>query len=201
MPLQVVFGPTSIGGLGLRHLYVEQGCQKTSALLQHIRQHSRLGKMMWTAIQWTQVTAGVGFAVLAEPWRYIPHEVGQWLPSLRDFLADSECTIEIAGTYTVSTRRVHDSILMEDAMAGDFTDGEMRSINRCRMYLQVECLSDVCTADGLTTDPGLQAQSPTVTSLSTIKWPQQGLPGPRSWAVWRRFLRPYTRDSTNNRLR
>jgi hypothetical protein len=46
MPLEVVFGPASIGGLGLRHLYVEQGCQKTSALLEHIRQHSRLGKMM-----------------------------------------------------------------------------------------------------------------------------------------------------------
>jgi hypothetical protein len=68
MPLEIV------GGLGLRYLYVEQGCQKTSALLQHIRQHSRLGKMMWTVIQWTQVT--VGFAVLAEPWRFLPHELG-----------------------------------------------------------------------------------------------------------------------------
>jgi hypothetical protein len=29
---------------------------KTSALLQHIRQNSRLGQMMWTALQWTQVT-------------------------------------------------------------------------------------------------------------------------------------------------
>jgi hypothetical protein len=67
--------------------------------------------------------------------------------------------------------------------------------------LQVECLSDVCTADGLTTDPGLEAKSPKVFSQSTIKWPRQGLPGPRSWAVWRRFLVPYTRDSTNNRLR
>jgi hypothetical protein len=59
---------------------------------------------------------------------------------------------------------------MEDAMTRDFTDGEMRSINRCRMFLQAECLSDDCTADGLTTYPGLQAQPPKVTSLSTIKW-------------------------------
>jgi hypothetical protein len=70
-----------------------------------------------------------------------------------------------------------------------------------RLFLQVECLSDVCTADGLTTDPGLEEKPPKVSSQSTIKWPRQGLPGPRSWAVWRRFLRPYTRDSTNNRLR
>jgi hypothetical protein len=82
-------------------------------------------------------------------------------------------------------------------MTGDFTDSEMRAINRCRLFLQVECLSDVCTADGLTTDPGLEAKPPKVSSQ---KWHRQGLPGPRSWAVWRRFLRPYTRDSTNNRL-
>jgi hypothetical protein len=145
--------------------------------------------------------SGVGFAILAEPWRLLPHAVGHWLPSLREFLASSECTIEIANTYTVCPRRVHDRILMEDAMLGDFTNGEIRAINRCRLFLQVECLSDVCTADGLTTDPGLQAHPPHVTSQSTIKWPCQGLPGSRSWAIWRRFMKPYTRDSSNNRLR
>jgi hypothetical protein len=60
-----------------------------------------------------------------------------------------------------------------------------------RLYLQVECLSDICTADGQRTDPGLQAKTSAVTSQSTIKWPCQGLPGPRSWAIWRRFLTPY----------
>jgi hypothetical protein len=52
----------------------------------------------------------------------------------RDFLTDSECTIEIANIYTVRIRRVHDSILMEDAMTGNFTDGEIQAINRCRLY-------------------------------------------------------------------
>jgi hypothetical protein len=47
--------------------------------------------------------------------------------SLCDFLTDSECTIELANTYTVRTRRVHDSILMEDAMTGNFTDGEIQA--------------------------------------------------------------------------
>jgi hypothetical protein len=139
MPREVVFGPTSIGGIGLQYLYVEQGCQKTSAILQHIRQHSRLGKMMWTAIQWNQVTAGVGCAILTEPPRSLPHAVGQCIPSLCEFLASSESTIEIANTYTVCTRRVHDRILMEDAMTEDFTDSEMRAMNRCRLFLQVEC--------------------------------------------------------------
>jgi hypothetical protein len=38
MPLEVVFGPAHLGGIGLRHLYVEQRYVKTSPLLRHIRQ-------------------------------------------------------------------------------------------------------------------------------------------------------------------
>jgi hypothetical protein len=129
---------------------------------------------MSTLLQWAQVAAGVGFPVLAEPWRELPHGVGQWFSSIRDFLVDSECTIQIANTYTVTTRRVHDNILMEDAMTRDFIDGKMRWINPCRLFLQVECHSDVCTADGLRRDPGLEAQPPKVTSQSTIKWPAKG---------------------------
>jgi hypothetical protein len=41
MPLAVVFGPANLGRINLRHLYVEEGTLKISALLQHIRQHGR----------------------------------------------------------------------------------------------------------------------------------------------------------------
>jgi hypothetical protein len=64
MPLAVVSGPAYPGGIGLRHLYVDQGALKTSALIEHIHQNGRLGQMMWIAIQWAQVTAGVGFELL-----------------------------------------------------------------------------------------------------------------------------------------
>jgi hypothetical protein len=107
--------------------------------------------MICIEMQWTQVTAGVGFALLAEPGRFLPH------------VADSECTLEIANTYTVRTRRANGRILMEDALTRDYTISEIQAINRCRLYLQVEYLSDICTADGLRTDSGLRAQPPTVT--------------------------------------
>jgi hypothetical protein len=144
---------------------------------------------MWIAIQWTQVTAGVGFALLTEPWR-VSYSCSRHRPllySLRDFLADFECTLKIADTYTVCIHRVHDRILMKDALIEDYTVSEIQAINRCRLYLKVECLSDLCTADGLKIDPGFQAQSP------TVKMPYQGLPSPHSKTVWRRFLIPYTR--------
>jgi hypothetical protein len=74
--------------------------------------------MMWIAIQWAQVTAGVGFPLLGAPERLLPHAVGKWYSSLRGFLADSEFTPEIVNTYTVCVRWVHDRFLMDDVLAG-----------------------------------------------------------------------------------
>ena len=156
---------------------------------------------MWISLQWAQVTAGVGFYLLGEPDRFLPHAVGKWFLSLRDFLADSELTLEVANTYKVTKRRDHDRILMDDALAGWYTDSDIQAINRCRLYLQVECLSDICTADGLKLDPGLQLKPPTVTSTSTMQWPRQALPGRISWAAWRRFIQTYTRTRSTDKLR
>jgi hypothetical protein len=90
---------------------------------------------------------------------------------------------------------------MDDVLTGFYTDSETEGINRCRLYLQVECLSDICTAEGASLNPRLRDKPPAVTSTSTIHWPRQGLPGPRSWAIWCRFLKTYTRDSASDRLR
>jgi hypothetical protein len=157
--------------------------------------------MIWIALQWAQVTTGVGFELLREPGHFLPHAVGRWFSSLRDFLADSELTLTIANVYTVCPRREGDLVLMDEARTGNYTSGDVQAINRCRLYLQVECLSDICTADGLGLDPGLKARPPTVSSQSMIQWPRQELPGKFSWAVWRRFLRQYTPDSSLNQLR
>lgn len=53
--LVVVFGCSVSGGIGVRHLYIEQVSIKISALLEHIRQNGRLGQMIWIPIQCAQV--------------------------------------------------------------------------------------------------------------------------------------------------
>jgi hypothetical protein len=123
---------------------------------------------MWIAIQCTQDTAGVG-VVLADAgsWRFLPHAVGQWCSSLHDFLADSECTLEIADVYTEHSLHPAGPRPYLHGGRNNRTSAQkarMQTINRCRLYLQVECLSDVCTADGPSMDPGLQAQAPKATS-------------------------------------
>jgi hypothetical protein len=45
---------------------------------------------------------------------------------------------------------------MDDVMAGFYTDSKIQGIERCRLYLPVECLSAICTPDGVRLDPGIQ---------------------------------------------
>ena len=46
MPRAVVFGPIESGGLGLRHLFSEQGALKAMMLIQQIRVDRSLGRML-----------------------------------------------------------------------------------------------------------------------------------------------------------
>jgi hypothetical protein len=65
-----------------------------------------------------------------------------------------------------------------------FTDSKIQAINQYRLYLQVECLSEICTADGVSLDPGIQAKPSTlITSTSMIKRPCQRFLGRRSWKI------------------
>jgi hypothetical protein len=140
MPREVVFGPTSNGGIGLRHLYVEQGCQKMSALLQHIQQHSQLGKIMWYLLQWTQVNAGVGFFMYSL-------NLGEIYP-MDDFLADSLRMYNRDSQYihshkTAGSRRYphggrNDEGLLQTAKCGrSIVAGCPFRSNACQTYAQL----------------------------------------------------------------
>jgi hypothetical protein len=59
-----------------------------------------LGKTMETAIQWYQLTIGMGFSAFKEPSQEIPHEVGEWLISCREFLKRSKNQLTMAKKYT-----------------------------------------------------------------------------------------------------
>jgi hypothetical protein len=42
-PLAVVYGPPSLGGIGLRHIFAEQGTMQTQIMIQHLRAFTQLG--------------------------------------------------------------------------------------------------------------------------------------------------------------
>lgn len=195
-PRAVVHGPEYYGGIGLQSFHVKMGTDKVLALLRHLRHQGKVGKAIRICMDWFQLIAGISFDSFRDPARLLPYAVGDWFPSLRDFLADSElnllCT---APLYMVTLRRINDVVLMEKA-TGKYSDTEIKTINRVRLFLRVETLADCVDVSGRYLLRGAVVSHKTagVESFPTRFWPRQARPGPKSWAVWKRFIRQFTVD-------
>jgi hypothetical protein len=80
-------------------LYVEQVSLKISAVPEHIR--SIRSNDLDRNLVASRVGSSHGRGWLHFVWRTLavpPHAVGNWFSSIRDFIADSECTLAIVNT-------------------------------------------------------------------------------------------------------
>jgi hypothetical protein len=65
---------------------------------------------------------------------------------------------------------------------------EQTLINRCRLFLQVECISDISDSDGRHIAKSWLYKDGRKNSASTKRWPKQSDPGEQAWRIWRNFL-------------
>jgi hypothetical protein len=70
-----------------------------------------------------------------------------WIPSIRDFLFHINAKINNA-TSPPPTFRQNDSYIMDAPLLSKLTRKEQILLNRCRLHLQVECVSDIANAEG-----------------------------------------------------
>jgi hypothetical protein len=187
MPREVIFGAKKFQGLGLRHLYDIQGVDGTRLLLHELNNGpSTTNKMLQITLDVIQQEAGIYRPILEEtrPLQYI--EWG-WIPSVRDFLHHIDARIMNA-TQGLQVYRENDCLIMDNDYISRATRKEAILINRCRLALQVECLSDIATADGRQIDRAWTDLSTAKPLTSTKRWPQQENPGTEAWSIWQKFL-------------
>ena len=216
MPNAVIYGPSHRCGAGLKHLYSVQGTRQTLLLLtQYREQHARMNSLARTSntahdmgltlkilLRWTQLMVGTTWPWFSDNRHKLPHLEGNWLIAMYEHLKATNCTLFLAGIEGVKLRRVNDRALMDDALSGRYKDADVEAINRVRMYLRVETLADICNAAGTQLEKTVREKDPSVSSRSTIDWPNQGKPGPKTMKAWRDFLlREYLRDEKSGALR
>jgi hypothetical protein len=196
MPREVVFGSTLYQGLNLRHLYDIQGMESTRLLLQEINSTTTTKTLMQCLLDVIQLEAGIGKPVLEDnrPLDYI--EWG-WIPSIRDFLFHIKAKIMNA-SRTPTTYRQGDSYIMDSPELNALSRKERILINRCRIFQQVECVSDIATADGLAINREWLYKQTRHRSTSNKVWPLQGNPGAEAWKIWARFLKRAFTDGSGN---
>ena len=66
--------------------------------------------------------------------------------------------------------------------------GEWRTMNRCRLYLNVITVADITTGNGKEIDINFWRGEKDIFRSRNVGWPDQGNPSKRDWATWRRIL-------------
>ena len=197
MPRAVVFGPTESGGLGLRHLFAEQGTIKTLVIIQQIRINRDLGKMLQIQLRWAQRVAGISVPILEDSDTRLPQLQGEaWLGTLREYLALSELGIKVQGIACPVMRRKGDKVLMDHACHSSRSDEEICNINRCRLYLRAESLSNLCNSEGTLIQQHAFDCKSTARITTEEAWPRQPRPGKQHRKVWKSFLANFCLDGT-----
>jgi hypothetical protein len=97
-------------------------------------------------------------------------------------------------TTGLTTHRINDSMIMDAPALQQMSRKEQILVNRCRILLQVESVSDIASSDGRYLHEAWLNNNPQKPSRSTKRWPKQGDTGKEAWSIWKRFLlRAYTK--------
>jgi hypothetical protein len=73
---------------------------------------------------------------------------GQWFTSMQYFLHHCNAHLQFDTTRLPALLRANDRVLMDDFREHGLSPQELRLANNCRLYLQVECLSEICEEGG-----------------------------------------------------
>ena len=188
-PNSVVYGSQDYGGIGLRQLYIERGIAQVYTLMACLRSDGLLSDLALIMISWGQCLAGTSFPLLSDVKTPLPHlHPMTWLPSVRDFLAEIDCTLELSNSFITDLQRENDTFIMDHALRFTSKGKDLQILNACRLYLGVLLISDIATCEG--THLALFAYQGNLPSDSSVRGltPYQDRPHDAAWELWRNIL-------------
>jgi hypothetical protein len=149
----IVFGSTLYGGIGMLHLFVEQGIAQIQLLVRHLRAQTTQGNLILIGLSWWHLIAGYSTSLWLHPASNISYVEYSWYTSLKEFLLYTDGTIHIPPEAFIHWQplRGHGIAIIERLSYMDgVSRADLAACNRCRLYFGIIFLSEVITADGLT---------------------------------------------------
>ena len=151
LPHAFRYAPYSHQGQDLPHVLVMQGTAQICMFLSHMGKHTYVGDIVESCLESASLEIGVGGNIFDHDYELYGHLLTDcWVKTLWEFYWQNN--IKLIGSYAwPSTCRVHDQFLMQMRVEYPhslFSRGEIRLLNRCRLYLQIISLSDLSTGDG-----------------------------------------------------
>ena len=129
IPTAIRHGPPELGGLGLYDLRSEVGIEAIKFFRNAIYSNSECGKLLRINLQYSQLEAGIGQALLEHPTIHISYLTPSWLISLRQFLYCHNLTILITDNFCPVLQSDSDQYIMQECHLSRYTAVQQRDIN------------------------------------------------------------------------
>ena len=198
IPHAIRYGSKDTLGLGLDDLYATQGIDKVTFFMNEINGSSMSTPLLRSNIEWATIHVGIEenslFDISFNDFGHLlPHT---WIRSLWEFVDEYKITMP-KWDYTLRKKRDGDIFLMDAFQRAGFTKRQLLPLNRCRIYLKVETLSDITDGTGDQISKQAYDGRQTAATLASHDWPVQVNPNQTHWKLWRRALRKsFPRTST-----
>ena len=185
LPLAYRYAPKRFQGLGSFEVESKQFIKKLKTFLWHASTKSQLGDFIKLTIESQQLLIGTNhhlFSISFEKYGCLAET--SWITEL--WRTSNEYDIQIRGFYErTQPCRENDFALMDKLIEADsYTDEDLQSINRCRLYLQVQNMSDIANGIGNKISYCAIHHIRDPENRSKYEWPNQTIPPKSDWEVW-----------------
>ena len=194
-PRDVLHGPKSVQGLGLDNLYDKQYIRHVKDILDYGHKNSTSGDILKLAIEATKLEAGIGGSLFLSSYKvkYF-NTTNSWVAATWEYCVTNKITFD-EKCGNLHLRRENDQFIMEAAMKYGMDDATLLAMNRCRLYLQVNLLSEISSGDGrFLSGPSLRGVRVT---CNAYKWPAQDNPPAVDWNTWRKAIHTLFAPTSN----
>jgi hypothetical protein len=97
-----------MGGIAMHDLFIEQGIHHVLALVGHLRQDSKTGKMMKIELDWCHLQAGTALHLLE-----VPDSSIDYIMAIRDFLRTYKLRLQFSDHFQPVSLCDQDEFIMD----------------------------------------------------------------------------------------
>lgn len=143
-------GPKKFGGSGFIDMYTEQGLKHLQHFLGNLRQHHHLSDIIRSMLSNYQLMLGLDTFFLNTPLENIPFHIPGRLTFLWSFSNQYDITYDYPEVWLPTSDVPNDiNITSYFSQIKNFSPHYFTIINACRIYLEINFLSELVTSDGL----------------------------------------------------
>ena len=186
----ILFAPVQCQGFGLNDPYITQGAMHVSDIIEHLWKKTVTGHFIRTILEYMRLEIGSNISILeSDYYKYDDILLTKtWVQSTWQFMSDKKVTINDS-TKTIKPERERDTAIMDHIYKHtELSSKERKTFNKCRIYLKVFLISEICTGDGQYILENIWTGQRDETIESKYNWPIWDKPSNKDWKTWQKVL-------------